>query len=233
MLLKRITNELLQRAGVQLVSTRRVGVSVFNEVRRTDVQIGMVFDVGANVGHSSIEYLRQFPSAAVHAFEPVAVNFAQLDSISNPRLIRNRCAVGADNGEIKIFLSENAGKHSSVVVEDAGRYEEVGMTTIDGYCGENGIEHIGFLKVDTEGADLAVLQGAEGLLANKAIDFIQVETGFYEKQRHVLISDFISYLSPLGYAVLGVYDQSLEWDGSARVQYANLLFARRGIRVVS
>lgn len=86
-------------------------------------------------------------------------------------------------------------------------------------------------EIDTEGSDLSVLKGAEGLLSKNAIDFLFVEVSFFAEQRHVLISEFLSYLAPFGYFVMGVYDQSLEWDGRARVQYANVLFARSGLMV--
>ncbi len=46
---------------------------------------------------------------------------------------------------------------------------------IDSYCHQQGIERIHFLKVDTEGHDLAVLRGAAMLLEEGRIDAIQFE----------------------------------------------------------
>ena len=230
---KRVINEILSLLDVQLVSLRRVGLNCFTELDKTGIRIKTVFDVGANIGQSSSQYLQMFPEAKVHAFEPVSSNFAKLDSILNPRLIRNHCAVGAESGEMKVYLSENSGKHSSVVINNATRYERVEKITIDHYCETVGVSQIGLLKVDTEGGDLDVLRGAELLLSNQAIDFILVETAFYAKQRHVHICDFLRHLAPRDYHVFGVYDQSLEWNGSARVQYANLLFARTGIQIAA
>ena len=87
------------------------------------------------------------------------------------------------------------------------------------------------MKIDTEGNDLRVLRGARDLLVHKKIDFIVVETGFYPKDRHIELSAFLKLLTPLGYFLLGIYDQALEWNKDARVQYANALFARGGIKI--
>jgi FkbM family methyltransferase len=214
---------------LRLVSNKRVGLSVLNELRKTGVNIYVVLDVGANIGQSSLEYAREFPNAKIHAFEPIEDNYRRLKLIEHPKLIVNKYAMGESPGRVKIFLSNSSQRHSSVVISDPNRFEKVEMTTVDRYCTERSIDRIGFLKVDTEGADLAVLKGAKTFLGRSAIDFIQVETSFYRKCGHVFVSDFLDYLAPFGYNVLGLYDQNLEWDGAARIQFANLLFAREGI----
>jgi hypothetical protein len=32
------------------------------------------------------------------------------------------------------------------------------------------------------------------------------------------------FLSPFGFQLLGIYDQTTEWSGEARLRYANALF---------
>jgi hypothetical protein len=51
------------------------------------------------------------------------------------------------------------------------------LTTIDNYCLNNDIEKIYFLKLDVEGHELKVLQGASKMIFDKKIDFIQFEFG--------------------------------------------------------
>ena len=57
------------------------------------------------------------------------------------------------------------------------RHEPLELTTIDDFCRENGFERIHFLKIDVEGHELAVLHGAESMLRDGRIDFIQFEFG--------------------------------------------------------
>ena len=52
---------------------------------------------------------------------------------------------------------------------------EVSMDTMDNFTKKEGITYIDFLKIDTEGSELAVLQGASKLLENKSIGCIHFE----------------------------------------------------------
>lgn len=56
-------------------------------------------------------------------------------------------------------------------------YQELPAQMIRGdeFCQENGIDHIDFLKIDTEGHDLNVLRGFGGMLTSGAISVIQFE----------------------------------------------------------
>ena len=53
--------------------------------------------------------------------------------------------------------------------------ETVEGVSLDSFCQEKGISHIDFLKVDVEGAESFVFEGANRLLNSKAIRFIQFE----------------------------------------------------------
>jgi hypothetical protein len=52
---------------------------------------------------------------------------------------------------------------------------DVAVSTIDDFVVERGIDRIAFLKVDTEGFDLAVLRGAQKAIAEYRIEVIQFE----------------------------------------------------------
>ena len=57
-----------------------------------------------------------------------------------------------------------------------GRTIEVPVVSLDALIGSAEIpKRVGFLKIDTEGHDLAVLRGAEEMLAKGAIRFVYVE----------------------------------------------------------
>ena len=51
------------------------------------------------------------------------------------------------------------------------------MTIVDQFCEENGVARIQFLKIDTEGQEMEVLQGASRMIQEGRIDFIQFEFG--------------------------------------------------------
>jgi hypothetical protein len=82
------------------------------------------------------------------------------------------------------------------------------------------------LKIDTEGNDLDVLQGGEILLANKAIDVVEVEASMNKHNRtHVPFEKFKSFLEDRDYFLFGVYEQVHElWSGDPQLRRANLVF---------
>jgi hypothetical protein len=110
--------------------------------------------------------------------------------------------------------------------------EEVALETIDRFCLREDIARIGLLKIDTEGHDLAVLHGAELLLARQAVDLIQVEAGWHPgNRRQVPAEDFRTFLEPRGYRLFGIYQQVGEWPtGQPHLRRADLVFVSEPAR---
>jgi hypothetical protein len=81
------------------------------------------------------------------------------------------------------------------------------------------------LKIDTEGYDFKVLEGATRLLQENRIVFVIAEVGFNESDSpHVPFESIRKFLEPHGYGVFEFYDQQLEWSGRAQLRYANACF---------
>jgi len=96
------------------------------------------------------------------------------------------------------FLSRFVGGELSmqVVLE-----ETIETTTLDDFCHAEGISSIDFLPIDTQGADLRILQGSENLLKNLLFLKVEVEfTRLYENQP--LFSDVDVYLRDKGFSLL-------------------------------
>jgi FkbM family methyltransferase len=78
---------------------------------------------------------------------------------------------------------------------------EVETTTLDVFCQTEGVEEIDFLKIDVQGADLKVLQGATQLLS-KSVLAIQIEVEFthlYKDQP--LFADVDSFARQQGFSL--------------------------------
>jgi FkbM family methyltransferase len=242
MSLKDAAVELARRfTGAHIYRVLPRGLDLLHDLRNglPHHQIEIILDVGANIGQSALKYLPWFPHARVYCFEPVRETFDQLQA-NLAGQARVRCfplALGAEEGQARMVLSGASdmsriervlpGRGAGAIDPDAtSRVEQVQMTTLDRFCGSQGLDRIHYLKVDAEGTDLDVLRGSEALLTAKRIDVIEVEAGMNPTNTtHVPWHDFSSYLEARGYLLFGVYEQVTEWPSrQPHLRRANLAF---------
>lgn len=121
----------------------------------------VIFDVGANVGLTSIYFARRFKKARVFAIEPERRNFELLKR--NVRRYRRiepvRAALWSRNEPLSV-VNEGADSDAYQVGRSIpGGSMSVSGKTLDRLMEETGVEHIDLLKVDIEGAEREVFAG--------------------------------------------------------------------------
>ncbi len=149
----------------------------WNEMHAWSSALGpgsLFVDVGANVGLYTILAIEA--GAEVIAVEPSRIARDRLDS--NLRLNGYTAevvpaALGETEGTLRLTTALDNQNHLVLDGDSDGlESEEVPVLTLDGLAGERTIDG---LKVDVEGAELLVLRGARGLLADRRIKLIQLE----------------------------------------------------------
>jgi FkbM family methyltransferase len=121
-------------------------------------------------------------TGSVIAFEPVPRSAAmildnvQLNQFQNVRVMR--CALADTEGTRPFFISAGAGGTSSFVLSE-GTEITVDTTTLDRALGDRLVR---LVKVDVEGAEVAVLRGATKLLASDADWIIEIEPAHLARQ---------------------------------------------------
>jgi FkbM family methyltransferase len=132
-----------------------------------------VLDIGAHHGlYSLLAAKRVGRHGRVIAFEPSPRERRRFSK--HMRLNRRRnvevesCAVGNKPGEAELFLVDGFRDWGNSLrppaVPEPTRKVNVQVRRLDDVLAERGIEHVDFLKLDAEGGELAVLQGARRLL---------------------------------------------------------------------
>jgi FkbM family methyltransferase len=140
-------------------------------------------DCGAHQGLFTVVAAAIVGSAgSVIAFEPVPSSAAmlvenvRLNGFENVQVIK--CALADTEGTRQFFISGGAAGTSSFVLGE-GTEIIVDTTTLDRAIGDLPVR---LVKVDVEGAELAVLRGADKLLASDADWIIEIEPSNLARQ---------------------------------------------------
>jgi FkbM family methyltransferase len=129
----------------------------------------IVVDVGAYVGYYTLLAARAVGNEGkIYCFEPEPSNYALLvknikvNSCSNVVAIPK--AVTDITGAVKLFMAENPSGHSIVGGNPNQRAILADSTTLDDFfIGREYPIHV--IKIDVEGAEMAVLQGMKNIIA--------------------------------------------------------------------
>jgi len=139
-------------------------------LRESDVCL----DVGANIGYYTTLMARIAAKGIIHAFEPDPLSYALLNvNVCINRLrnvVFNQVAVGKESCKSPFVVASD---HAFSSLANTGRKAveqviNVSVTTLDEYVCATGIQRVDFLKVDVEGAEGAVMDGAQQILSDPA-----------------------------------------------------------------
>ena len=166
----------------------------------------VIFDVGAANNDDFVKLiLADHPQAEIHAFEPNPASFAQLKMHrQNKRVHLYQFGLGPRNTTLKLYdyESESSTQHASLYKENISQIHHqktiartIAIRTLDRFVAQTKLaKEIDFLKIDTEGSELGVLQGASHLLKTNKIKLIQFEFNAMNVYSRVFLHDFISLL---------------------------------------
>ena len=194
-----------------------------------DLSINTIFDVGANIGQTSLYFAKSFPNADIMAFEPVHNTFIRLkkNTADLPQVSCFEHAFGSVAGFQELYLQSNSQLNSlnQVLNPSNSKSQRIEIKTIEQFCSEHKIETIDILKTDTEGFDLEVIQGAEKYLNENKIKLILSEVGFLKSDnRHTLFLSIFDYLLTKGFRFYGMYDLVHHGKRPLGACHCNVLF---------
>ena len=181
----------------------------------------IVFDVGANVGGWSQCVGIHASNCTIYAFEPIANCFEKLkETVQSDTMHCFNCAISNAIGSMPFFYysynEECSGFTERHILGEVSETFLVSTITLDSFCHEREIFHINFLKIDTEGAELKVLQGARQLLHEKRIEKIQFEYGGTYPDAGITFKEVFTILHSEGYFIFREHPQGLirveQWD---------------------
>lgn len=196
-----------------------------NILERYGLQQFTFVDVGAK---DRLDYCQELASRTVmHAFEPNPLEHRLLETRYRQHPFRhlhlNQTGLSNSNGDAEFWITAH-GSMSSLLEPDTvnyamhfGAYREyprwessiraeekirIALQTADAYF-ETGAGRIDYMKLDTQGSELMILQGSEQLLASQRILLLKVEVStipVYKDQ--ALFSDIDQFLRARGFVLV-------------------------------
>lgn len=166
-------------------------------------------DIGANFGAYTL-YLGQKVGSEgrVFAFEPHPEVFSRLrrNIALNPHMNITALPFALSSSTRKGTMHlhpENTDIGAIDCNSSAAYTKEINLITLDEFIIQEKISKVNLIKMDVEGHELSVLEGAKKTLRNGAVDYILVEfASLYWRSKGINISAFIKRFEDLGYKLI-------------------------------
>lgn len=197
MLIKRIIKKSFEFLGFEI---RKKNFNFDNIYKKKIRKNPLIFDIGANKGQSIERFKKIFEQPNIHAFEPIKSEFNILKEkyYSDKNITLNNLAVGNINNQKRIFFvnaktstsSFNKLKSNSKWLKTRSKelnistnkfikeIVKINIVTLDNYCQKNNIKKIDILKIDTQGYEDKILEGAKKVLSSGIVSIIELEIMF-------------------------------------------------------
>ncbi len=183
------------------------------------------WDVGANIGYFALLAATVVgPQGCVVAFEPGPRAFQELQeniAINNfGQVVAVPLAASDQVGSARLYLAKDQADTGANLFQGGERrdWEEVRTIPLDIFWQQNPYPPPHFLKVDVEGAELAVLRGAATLLRDHAPLLLLEMEDKTLGPAGVSKQDIADFLAPLGYQ--GAYLHKGRWHRASVLSQA-------------
>lgn len=186
-------------------------------------------DVGANRGSYTI-LASGACKAKVVAFEPIPDTHAKLET--NVRINHLEASVECLNvgladqpGRLQFVSSDDAMNRVAVEGSDASRLLEVEVSTLDTILGQRSPS---LMKIDVEGYELPVIQGARELLGKESLEAIIMETNDSGNRYGYDNDELLGILASYDFTAYDYspFDRRLTPKAAQRGESCNTIFVR-------
>jgi len=188
----------------------------------------IIYDIGAHIGWWT-KYTKQiFCSSHFFLFEANEEHENILRSLGSKVFIG---LLGNENTEKEFYAARGINTGDSIFREQTQYYREeninirkLSMRTLDSIVIENNLPKPDFVKIDTQGAELLILEGGYATISNA--EFILLETKILEYNLGApLIVETIKYMDAIGYRIFDILE--FHYLPSGELNEIDILFAKK------
>jgi FkbM family methyltransferase len=181
----------------------------------------VIFDVGAFDGSVSVKYSNIVENSRIYAFEPSKSSYDMLLQAikGKENIYPYNLGLGNSNRKSTFHLNNFAPTSSLLpsIYQDTSQNSgnayttiktvEIDIVTIDDFCTKNNISRIDLLKIDTQGTEYQVIEGAKNMINEGRIGMIYTEIitiPTYTGQ--VMLHEFLKLIHDFGFNLFNFYN---------------------------
>lgn len=209
----------IKNPTLDVVDSKDVILSPFDEIPLSSGNVKYVMDIGANVGDTAIAALMSFPSSKVICFEPVELTHKTLKRNLRKfadRVSFHKIALSDTNGFAEINLTTADGANS-IKPQSAWhkewnphvhelKKEMVEIRRLDDIYKTLEVNFFDIVKIDVEGLELSVLQGGQNFFRNHVgcilLELAFMRDGSLENQA---VFKIFALMNELGFALSNIF----------------------------
>jgi FkbM family methyltransferase len=186
--------------------------------------VGVVLDVGANVGAAAVFFSLAYPDATIHAFEPAGRPYRLLHANTEARPNVRAHDFGLYSADMQVPLYQGAydSAMSSVAEGESttAASELIRLRSVRDWLAENSISDIDVLKIDTEGCEVPLLEALRDLLPGIRVIHLEYHSEDDRKAFDRLLGDthllmhgqMLVHLGEVTYVAKDAYESEDELD---------------------
>jgi FkbM family methyltransferase len=166
------------------------------------------FDIGANKGEYLFAAEKHLNPSQIHAFEPNPKLFDRLGTLFSKTNVYP-IALSDHNGSAEFKIPTVNGHEDNTLgsLDTKGKLDNetsaelvvVNCRTLDSFAGENNLKKIDCIKIDVEGFEMAVMEGARHTISiHFPLLLVEIEKRHHPKKTVLELIDEIKKLAPEG-----------------------------------
>ncbi len=200
----------------------------------------IILEAGVCSGEDSVRFKEQWPGSTIYGFEAHPEHFEKAEENFKKltRVFLYQEALFDHVGTITFHCSTIASGASSVLVDNKVNVENifndppeirsyldkpitVKCTTVDAWAKREGVSKVDYVWLDTEGAELYILQSAKSILPS--VKVISVEANFQEFRKGMTrFQELYDFLTNNGFVLQSIWGNP-RWQGVGLFVKAELL----------
>jgi FkbM family methyltransferase len=196
----------------------------FEHLQKLGLDLHHFFDVGASNGCWSGRISKSFPDATFDLFEPLVDHAPTYRKrmkralARHPRFRLHKVALGAECKKTKLYITDNLFGSTALELGATApvdwKWIEVDMLTIDYLVKEFQLPVPQVIKIDTQGCELSILQGAKEMLPQVNVLLLECWLIRAYGRSNPLLIEIADWLQSFGFHLWDVGGSWRDTDGT-------------------